>query len=74
LRKLELQSLYKFAKNRFSVKDWILNYLAATYGISASEIEKIHVKYFIQGNADWMKRDSTTVYLIILPRKIISKF
>ncbi|WP_456450243.1 hypothetical protein [Palaeococcus sp. (in: euryarchaeotes)] len=49
-------------KDRFSVKDWILNYLATNYGISASEIEKIHVKYFIQGNADWMKRDSTTVY------------
>ncbi|AEH24959.1 hypothetical protein PYCH_12870 [Pyrococcus yayanosii CH1] len=49
-------------RDRFSVKDWILSYLAREYGITASEIEKIHVKYFIQGYADWIRRDQTTVY------------
>jgi len=44
------------------VKDWIINYLKNEKGVAPNEVELVHIKYFIQGYASWMKRYSTTVY------------
>ncbi|ASJ16247.1 hypothetical protein A3L04_03715 [Thermococcus chitonophagus] len=44
------------------VRDQIFNYLKSEYGIPPSIVELVHIKYFIQGYAPWMKKYSTTVH------------
>ncbi len=54
-------------KDRFEIKAWIELYLIENYGIKPYELKLVHVKYFIQGRANWMKRFSTTVYFSNAP-------
>jgi hypothetical protein len=49
-------------KDKSKIKYWVERYLKENYGIVPPKLKLLHIKYFIQGDADWMKRYSTTVY------------
>ena len=49
-------------KSPSELKNWILNVLKNNYSISPNRVELVHMKYFIQGYAPWMKKYSVTVH------------